>query len=210
MSGPPRADPQSKSAGSGRLGVVLTIRALGRRAALAAIAILAITAAVAGCGSSGSAGVSAGAYVKSICTAILPFQQSFQARAAALHLTAPNAAQDKSEFQGFLTGVASDTEHVVTRLRAAGTPNVANGKVIGPGIVNAFSQLGGALSNAASQASSLPTSSLAAFKTAAQPVARGISASSNAITSGLAPLKSPALVKTQQSEPACRSLTTSG
>ncbi|MGI8903883.1 MAG: hypothetical protein ACR2IP_09565 [Solirubrobacteraceae bacterium] len=170
------------------------------------LAILVATAALAGCGSST---VSPGAYVKSFCTAIGPFQRGFQDRESALKVSlsqASTAAQSKSVFQGFLAALASDTSHVVTRLKAAGTPKVASGKMIASGIVNAFAKLQGALSRAASQARSLPTTSLAAFKAAAQPVAAGVGSSTTGLTTSLS---APELAKVEASEPACQ-LSSSG
>lgn len=196
----------------GWLGGVPAVLACKRPAGLAVIAVLTIVVSLAGCGSSGSASVSAGAYVKSLCTAIAPFEQDFQARSASFKAQLPaarTAAQGKSEFQGFFSAVAADAAAVVKGLKEAGTPKVANGMVVATGIANAFSQLHDSLSTGASQASSLPTSSPAAFRTAAQSLVRGISSSANAINSSLASLKSPALVKTQASEPACKLLTPS-
>lgn len=165
------------------------------------LATLAGAAALVGCGSST---VSARAYMKSVCTAVGPFQQGFQARESTLRVSlsqASTAAQGKSGFQGFLAALASDTRHVVTRLKAAGTPKVANGQMLASDLVNAFTRLKDALSRGASQASSLPTTSLAAFKAAAQTVASGIGASTSGISTSLS---APALVKAGTSEPACR------
>lgn len=157
--------------------------------------------------------MSPSAYVKSICTAIGPFHPGFQARVNGLRVAfsqAATAAQAKGDFQGFFSAVASDTSGVITRLKAAGAPNVTNGKAVASRLVSAFTQLRDALSHAAKQASGLPTTSLAAFRVAAGTVANDVGSSANRLDSSVSGLKSPELDKVQASEPACKSLTASG
>ena len=172
------------------------------------LAPLAVVAVLAGCGSSSSSsGVSAGAYVKSVCTAIGPFEQSVASHVSALNpATLTNPAQGKTTLQNFLASVVMDSDKAVNELKAAGTPNVANGKAIATGIVSAFSQLKGALTQASSQASTLPTSSPAAFKTAANTLASGIQTSLNGIGSSLGGLKNKDLETAAAKEPTCKSL----
>jgi Flp pilus assembly pilin Flp len=161
---------------------------------------------LAGCGSS-SSGVSPAAYVKSICSAIGPFEKDVQSRSSALNLsTLKNASQGKTALHDFLTAVASDTDHAVSQLKTAGTPKVKNGKAISNGIVSAFQQLKTALSNAASQAAALPTSSPEAFKRAAQTLGTNVRSSMSSIGSSLGSLKSPDLEKAAAKDPTCRNL----
>jgi hypothetical protein len=184
--------------------------------------VLAVAIALAGCGSSskssssGSSGgstttssskVSAASYVKSICSAIAPFEKDVQARSSALNLSSiKSASQGKTALQGFLTAVASDTDKAVTQLKAAGTPEVQNGPAISQGIVTAFTQLKSALSTAATQAGSLPTNSAQSFKTAAQSLGTNVQGSMSKIGSSLGNLKSADLEKAAASDPTCKSL----
>jgi hypothetical protein len=170
--------------------------------------VLAISAALAGCGgSSSSSGVTPAAYVKSICQAVGPFEKDVQARSSALDLsTIKSAADGKQALQGFLTAIASDTDGAVSKLKAAGSPNVSNGTKISAAIVNAFSQLKGALTKAAAQAGSLPTNSPSAFKTAAQALGTSVRTSMSTIGSSLSGLKSADLEKAAKSEPSCQNL----
>jgi hypothetical protein len=173
-----------------------------------ALATFAIAALLAGCGSS-SSGVSASSYVKSICNAVTPFEKDVTTRSSALNLTTlTNASAGKKALQGFLSAVATDTDQVITRLKAAGSPNVSNGDKIAKGVVNAFTQLKSAMSRAVTQANSLPTNTPQAFKTAAQNLGTTVRSSMTSIGSGLSSLKSTDLEKAAAKEPACKSLGT--
>lgn len=173
---------------------------------LSALATVAIAAVLAGCGSSGS-GVSTGAYVKSICMAVGPWEQDIQARSSALDVSKiTNAAQGKTALQGFLTGAVADTDRALTHIKSAGTPNVSNGKQISTAMVSAFTMLKATLSQAATQAGSLPTSSPEAFKTAAEALGNDVRTSMGNIGSSLSGLNNADLQKAAAKESACKSL----
>jgi hypothetical protein len=177
---------------------------------LLAVVVLAMTAVLAGCGSSGSSDVSPAAYVKSICSAIGPFEKQVQTRSSELNLASiTSAAQGKTALHDFLAAVAGDTDHAVTQLKAAGTPNVSNGKAISTGIVAAFTQVKAALTQAANKASTLPTNSPEAFKTAAAALGTSVQSSMGRIGSSLGNLKSSTLETAAAKEPACKSIGTS-
>jgi hypothetical protein len=171
-------------------------------------AVLASCVALAACGgSSGSSGTTPAAYVKSICQAVGPFEKDVQNRSNSLNLsTIKSPAEGKKALQDFLNSVGTDTDTAVTRLKSAGAPSVNNGKQISSAIVNAFSQLRAALGQAASSASSLPTTSAAAFKTAADALGTNVRTSMSSIGSSLSGLKSPALEQAAKKEPTCQRL----
>ncbi len=172
----------------------------------AAATALAVTTLFAGCGSS-SSGVSAGSYVKSVCSAVGPFEKDIQSRSSALDLsTIKNPVQGKQALKEFLNAVAQDTDKAAAQLKAAGTPNVNNGQKISSTIVGAFTQLHTALTQAAQQADALPTNSPAAFKTAAQNLGNNVRSSMNSIGQGLTGLRNAELEKAAAKEPACTSL----
>ncbi len=172
-----------------------------------ALVALAVTVVLAGCGSSGSSDVSPAAYVKGICSAIGPFEKQVQARSSQLNLSSiKSPAQGKTALHDFLTAVAADTDHAVSQLKAAGVPHVTNGKAISTGIVEAFTAVKGALTNAATRAQTLPTSSPQAFKTAAAGLGGNVQASMSRIGSSLAGLKSPTLEAAAAKEPSCKSI----
>jgi hypothetical protein len=174
-----------------------------------AVALLAVPGVLVGCGSSGSSTTTPAAYVKSICSAIGPFERDVQSRSSALNLTSiKNPSQGKTALHDFLTAAATDTDHAVSQLKAAGTPKVNNGKAISTGIVNAFAQLKGALAQAASKASSLPTASSQAFKSAADTLGTSVRSSMSSISSSLGTLKSPELEQAAAKDPTCKSLAT--
>jgi hypothetical protein len=172
--------------------------------------VLALTAGLAACGSSSSSsGVTAGAYVKSICGAVGPWEKDVQTKSAAVSNLAAGttAAQGKKALQDFLSAVVADTDTAITKLKAAGTPNVSNGKKIEGAVVDAFTKLKVALAAAETQAGALPTSSPDAFKTAAQTLSTTISTSMSGIGASLTPtLKSAELEAAAKKEPACTSI----
>jgi hypothetical protein len=166
-----------------------------------------VVVALVGCGGSGSSGVTAAAYVRSICSAIRPFETDVQTRSSALNLSSiKNASQGRSALHAFLKAISDDTDRAVGKLKAAGTPKVTNGKAISAGIVKAFSQLRAALAQAADRAGSLPIGSPQAFKAAAQTLGAGVRSSMGSIDSSLSGLRSQELERAAAKEPACRAL----
>jgi hypothetical protein len=175
-------------------------------------AALALTAVLAGCGSSSSSkssGVSAGAYVKTVCQAVGPFEKDVVRRSSALNLaTINNPAQGKTALKGFLSAVAADTGKALADLKAGGTPDVKNGKGISGAIVGAFSQLDTTMSQAVKQADNLSTTDPSAFKAGAQKLGNTVRSSMTNIGTNLqsSTLKSPDLEQAAAKEPACKSL----
>jgi hypothetical protein len=170
------------------------------------LGVAAVAMTLAACGSS-SSGVSPATYVRSICQAVGPFEKDVQARSNSLNLSSiSSATQGKQALQSFLNSAAADTDTAVNKLKTAGTPNVKNGKQIGNAIVDAFTKLKAALSVAATQAGSLPTSSPTAFKTAAQSLGATVQTSMSSIGSSLSNLKSADLEAAAKKEPACQSV----
>ncbi len=173
-----------------------------------ALGIAAIILMLAGCGGGGSSsGVSPASYVKGICSSIGPYEKDVAARSSALNLSAiTNVADGKKALVGFLNAMVSDTDKALSQLKAAGTPNVNNGKAIASGIVGAFTKLRSALSTAAGQANSLPTASPDAFKTAATSLGTTVRDSISSIGGSLNGLKSQALEQAAAKDPTCTSL----
>jgi hypothetical protein len=177
------------------------------RKSAAVIGALATTAGFAGCGSSSSSGVTAGAYVKAVCNAVGPFEKDVAARSGALNpTTIKSPAQGKTALQGFLSAVSHDTDKALAQLKAAGAPDVTNGKKIETAIVGAFTQLDTAMKTAATNANSLPTTSPTAFQSAATTLGTTVRNSMNGIGSSLSGLKSSELEKAAAKEPACKTL----
>jgi hypothetical protein len=182
------------------------------RTALAVLAVAALLSACGGGGSGGSSGssssdVSAADYVKAICTAVGPFEKDVAARSNELNSAKlTSAAQGKKAVQGFLTAVSTDTNQALTKLQAAGTPNVSNGKEISTTIVAAFKQLKTAIGTALTQAKNLSTSSPQAFQKGATALGGTVQSSLSGISTSLGKLKSADLEKAASKEPACTSL----
>jgi hypothetical protein len=167
-------------------------------------ALLIVLLLCAGCGSGGSK-VSASRYVKSVCSAISPLSRDVSTRLSALNNTpAPNATAAKKTLQGFLDAIELDSEHALSRLRSAGTPDISNGKSVSTAIVRTFSQLRDAMRVAVTKSQSLPTDSPTSFNAAAQALTTSVRGSLNKIdASGLS---NPDLEKAASTQPACKSL----
>jgi hypothetical protein len=159
----------------------------------------------AGCGSGGSSKVSASSYVKSVCSAISPLSSDVSTRLTALNnTTAPNATVAKKTLQGFLDAIEQDSEHAVSRLRSAGTPDISSGKSVSAAIVKTFTELTNTMRVAVSKSQSLPTDSPSSFNAAAQALTTSVRGALNKIdASGLS---NPDLEKAAGKEPACKSL----
>jgi hypothetical protein len=175
-----------------------------------ALAILTAAAALAGCGSSSSSsGVSASAYVKTVCGAVIPFEQDVLTRSASINPTSiKSAAQGKQVLHQFLSAISDDTSTAVSKLQAGGSPSVTNGKQISTAILGAFQRLKTTMVTATSQSGSLPTSSLQAFESGTQTIIGNVRTSMSAIGTDLqsSTLKSTDLQKAAAKEASCKGL----
>lgn len=179
-----------------------------------AVAAVAAAATLAGCGgsSSSSSGASAASYVKSVCGAVIPFEQDVLTRSSAINPTSiKSAEQGKQVLHTFLSAISTDTSSALSRLQSAGTPSVKNGKQISTAIVAAFQRLKTTMTTATTQSSSLPTSSLKAFEAGTQTIIGNVRTSMNAIGQDLqsSTLKSTELQAAAAKEPSCKGLSAS-
>jgi hypothetical protein len=171
-----------------------------------AIALLIVVSLAAGCGgSSGSSSkVSAGSYVKSVCSAILPLERDVVARSQAVNKPSPNATQAKKTLQGFLAAIEQDSNRALSRIRSAGTPDISDGTTVANSIVRAFTRLRDAIHTAAGKASTLPTDSPNSYSTAAQALNTSVRSSlSNIDPSGFS---NPEVEKAAAKQAACKLL----
>lgn len=176
------------------------------------IAVLATVAvAVAGCGGSSSSGVSAASYVKSVCSAATTWRNAIQSAGSKLQsgVTTKSLPKAKTEYVAFVNSLVSATGQAVDQLKSAGSPAVSNGKQISGSLVHIFNEAKGTLSQAASQASALPTSSPHAFESAASKVVTSIR-SSLAGMSSVTPERNAELHAAAAKDKTCQSLAASG
>jgi hypothetical protein len=170
----------------------------------AAVALLSAVVLCAGCGSSSSSKVSTTVYVKAVCSAISPLERDVVTRTQALNAPAANAVEAKKTLQGFLAAVGEDADRAVSRIRAAGTPDIDKGDSVASEIVRTFSQLRDAMRAATTKANALPTDSTTAYKNAAQALNASVRASlKNIDSSGL---RNPDIERAAAKEPACKAL----
>ena len=170
---------------------------------------LATAAILAGCG--GSSTVSPSAYVRSVCSAATGWRNAIQTAGSKLSsgVNTKSLAQAKSEYVGFVGALVSATSSAESKLKSAGAPDVSNGAKISSTLVGIFTTAKTSLSNAASQAAALPTTSLNAFKTAANQVVVGIR-SSLAGMSNITPERNAQLRSAAAKDSTCRSLASTG
>jgi hypothetical protein len=165
---------------------------------------------ISGCGSSSSSSssVSAGSYVKVVCSAVRGWAQDIQTRSGALNVAKiSDTHQGKTAIEGFFDAAVQDTAGVVSKLQSAGTPSVSGGDKISSALVASFNQIHTALSKGKAAASSMPTNSPTAFRNAGQKLADNVRQALAGIGAGLSGLKSAELEKAATSEPACKPLT---
>jgi hypothetical protein len=169
------------------------------------VAVVLTVAACAACGSGGSSKVSAGTYVASVCSAISPLEKDVVNRSSALNgSAAANATQANKALQGFLIAVESDSYRALTKIQAAGTPDISNGKAAAGSIVKAFTQLRDAMKAALTKSNSLPTDSASSFQTAAKALGANVKSALNNIDSS--GFSNPAIEKAAGAQAACKSL----
>ena len=169
-----------------------------------ALALLIVLSLCAGCGSSDSSKVSAASYVGSVCSALSPLEQDIVVRTNALKNTsAKNASEAKQKLEVFLSAVEQDSDHALSRIKSAGTPDVSNGKAASARIVRTFTQLRDAMQTAVTKANALPTNSPIAFQSAARTLLSSVGGSLDQIGAGLSNAE---LEKAAAKQAACKSL----
>lgn len=179
---------------------------MGKKASTA-VSALALSATLAACGGSSSSGTGASSYMKQVCQGVVKFETSIRARSAALTPKSyPTLASRREALQGFLNGAVSDADQALSTIKGAGTPDVKNGKHVSSALTTAFTQVRGTLSQAASQAQSLPTNNPQAFKTAADSLGTSVRSSMTSIGSSLSGLNSPELETAAKSQASCAQL----
>jgi hypothetical protein len=175
---------------------------------VAASLALAAGVALAGCGS-GSSAVSPAAYVRSLCSAVYPWERAIQVNTAKLAValrSISTPAQGKLALRAYLTIVSASTDSMIPRLRQAGSPSVKNGKAISSTILGAFVQVGAAMHQGLALASQLPTDSQAAYSAAVQRLDSVLGSVATISQRLRSPLNSPELHSAAAKEPACTSL----
>ena len=179
--------------------------AIGRLAA-AALCL----AALAGCGSSSSSASatrSPGQYVSSVCGAFGPMYDQLKALEA-IHLSTVAARKDAAI--RMLSILQTGVESGLPKLRAAGEPDIANGRQIASATVTTFSRLQSSLATGVKQAQSLPTTSLSAFQTASETLFLRVFGSAQTAGVNLTAMRNPTLIKAAAGQPACRGLSFGG
>jgi hypothetical protein len=179
-----------------------------RPSALLATLALVVALALAGCGSSSPKKVSAGAYVRSVCTTTASWFHSIQTAGARLQSTvhsSPSIHSVKAAYVSFIDTLLHSTGRTEQRLKSAGTPSVKHGTRISAEVIQAFDRARRGLESAASQVAKAPTTSSTAFETAAGRVQATVQRSLASMAS-LSPQKNPQLHAAAQKDPSCQRL----
>jgi hypothetical protein len=164
--------------------------------------------ALAGCGSSSSSKVSAGSYVKSVCTTATSWYRTIQVAGVRLQSTVHNSkslSTDKSAYVAFVDSLLHATQRAAKQIKHAGTPAVNGGKRISNELNKAFAGAQHGLEKAAAQVRKAPTSSSTAFGTATGGVQSTVQRALQSM-SALAPQKNPQLHAAALKDPSCQRL----
>jgi hypothetical protein len=172
-----------------------------------AVALIAMTP-LTGCGG-GSTQVSASTYVDHVCNSVGASLHSVETSSAEFsRRLAPGSTPTsaKQALEGAIARSVADSEHVVSGLRAAGTPDVPEGEKIATAVVGSFQQATSALRGVQAQVKGLPTGEPRAFLAAAKQIGTSVRSSLASIGSGLASLHSEELQRAAAESGACRNL----
>jgi hypothetical protein len=167
---------------------------------------------VAGCGGGRGAtspGVSPIAYVRSMCSAVTQLKndgstqlKQFSRRVSGIH----TVAQDKAATETYVSALARAADRTVSRMKAAGSPNVTGGKSISASFLSGYVVVAQTLSATARRTRSLPTKSLRAFQRATYKLGTDLQSALQGINSGITGLRSTALDAFEPKVPACVAL----
>jgi hypothetical protein len=172
------------------------------------VVVVTATLALASCGSSSSSKVSAGSYVKSVCTATTSWYRTIQVAGMKLQATVHSSKSlpsAKSAYVHFVDSLLHATQRVEQQLKSAGVPSVNGGKKISNEVITAFDRAKRGLQTAATQVRRAPTSSDTAFHAAAGRVQATVQRALQSMSS-LAPQKNPQLHRAALKDPSCQRL----
>jgi hypothetical protein len=175
------------------------------------ISLVVAALALGGCGGSSPSGVTPTAYIKSVCTSLGSWSSGIRTAGNQLQAAATGTrslAAGKQQYQTFIVALVTDTGRAVSDLKTAGVPAVKNGKQISDALVGAFTQARSGLSQAATQAGAIPTTSAAAYQAAATGVTASIRQTLGQIAT-VRPERDPRLRAAAAKEPACQALKSS-
>jgi hypothetical protein len=143
-----------------------------------------------------------------VCSATQGFKQGGQAAVAQYQRSVASAktiADVKTQLQSYLGTMVSTADRFLSQIKAAGTPNVSNGKQFATTLLSAFQQVRTAFAQAQTQIGQVPTNSVTAFRSAATSVRATLSQAD-------ARISSPGLTRNAQlraaslKEPTCEAL----
>jgi hypothetical protein len=164
--------------------------------------------ALAGCGSSSSSKVSAGSYVKSVCTTATSWYRTIQVAGTRLQASVHNSkslSKDKSAYIAFVDSLLHATQRAAQDLKNAGIPSVNGGKKISNELIHAFDSAQRGLKTAAAQVRKAPTNNSTAFQAATGRVQTTVQRALQGL-SALAPQKNPQLHAAALKDPSCQRL----
>lgn len=176
------------------------------------VAIVATSLALAACGSSSSSKVSAGSYVKSVCSTATSWYRTIQAAGTQLQAAVHNSkslSKAKSAYITFVDSLLHATQRAHQQLKSAGVPAVNGGEKISNELTNAFDSAQRGLQKAAAQVRKAPTTSSTAFEAAAAGVQSTVQRGLQGL-SALAPQKNPQLHAAALKDPSCQRLRAAG
>jgi hypothetical protein len=183
----------------------------------AVVAALALVASACGGdggnGGSGSAGTAPDQYAATVCGALTAWQNELQEKAGAMGTAfsgASGPADVKTKLVEFMQAMSTSTNTMVSKVRAAGPPDVEDGAALHRDLVSGLEDAQKAFDDARESAEALPTDDPAAFQQQATQLGTTLSEQGTAIGSTFTGLStkydSRELNEAFNSEPACQNL----
>lgn len=174
------------------------------------VAVLVLGLLLSGCGGAripSTNRVTPTAYVTALCEAVGPFERDVAARSGSLTSTSSlTPAAGRSELVSYLGALSRDSRQAVARLGAAGVPAVSGGNGFAATILSTFRRLELTLGRSEKLAAALPTTSQAAFRSAAVTLATAVRDSLGRLGVGLSTKGNRVLDAAAAKVPACHAL----
>jgi hypothetical protein len=128
----------------------------GNRHRLLTLGVLVATAALVGAGFPAKE-VSAGKWVKSVCTSLGDWAEDLTTAQEDIDPTEPDLDTKKDDLTGYLDEVTDATNALLKRLKKAGTPDVEDGRQVASAFRKGFTQARDTFADAADDADALET-----------------------------------------------------
>lgn len=152
-----------------------------------------------------------GPWAKTVCISLTTWQSSLERRSKAIEASKPtNLAKLYDAFASFLANVVRDTDRLIAKTKAAGTPSVPRGAQVAGALLTGYGKLRTYFAADAAKAKHLSRTNAASFAAGAAAIGRAIERQSSQVGKTFDALdkkyRSAALDSAMKSTPACRGI----